>query len=382
MKHPTRTCASCDVPVKAVTLCRTCLASVEKDLGDVAALVSDVQRIYTTDSRTKGSDEDPLLHTRTRKRQVQVVTRSGSQWCPVDPVTVGPVLTPEPMPVGSFGRSPSTRWDADHGLGREIDVTVARQTTTGKREGGRSSETPLPFNDRAARVAREVSSRLDVCVHALHNDTEPWPAADVVAMSRWLLERSPRIAAHVAAGSIERDIRRVVDTLRRAVDRPADRWFMGPCDTTGCVEEHRIVADDGQARIEKRPTELYADPGAIIVQCRRCRAEYDIGERRAWLLAAAEDQLAHAELIGRAAPALGIEVTPSSIRNLAARKRIVAHSVDAQGRPLYRIGDVIAVAQDMLSRRAEQAAEREAKAAKKARAQARERLPSSTGRSA
>lgn len=366
-KHrPARECASCGAAVRDTVLCRTCLDAVAADLGDVCALVDAVQRVFTTDTRTKGSDEDPLLHSRPRRRLPVVRTRDGAEFCPIDLDTMGPVMALEPMPAGAFGRSPSTRWDADHGLGREIDATVARQTATGRREGARSSSKPLPFNDRAAIVARQVHARLDVWVHALHVDGEPWPARDVVEVSRWLLARLPKIAAHPSAAAIERDVRRVVGDLRRAVDRPADRWFMGPCDTDGCVEEHLLVDDDGRSRTVQRPTELYADPGAEVVRCRACGAEYDIDERRAWLLAAAEDRLAHAELIGRAAPALGVDITPDAVRGYAFRKRIVEKGTDLQGRPLYRIGDVIAVAQDVLAKRAERFAKKAAEDAQRA----------------
>jgi hypothetical protein len=225
----------------------------------------------------------------------------------------------------------------------------------------------LPFDDRAAKVAHRVQSTLNRWVRILHDGREPWPRPrrDVVAAAGWLLARSSRVAQHPQAAAIERDVRNVVAQLRRAVDRPPDRWFMGPCDTDGCVEEHLLVRDDGTSRVERRPTELYAEPGAETVRCPRCNAEYSIDARRAWLLAAAEDQLAHAELIGRAAPALGIDITPSMIRNYADRGRIVAKSTDLQGRPLYRVGDVIQVARDVLARRAEWAANRESKARKR-----------------
>ena len=361
----TRTCTACGSPVRDTVLCKTCLASIEADLGDIGALIDEADRVFTTDARTKGSDEDPLLHSRTRRRLPVIRRRDGAEFCPINPTTLGPVLALEPMPPGAFGRTPSTRWDADHGLGREIDATVARQTATGRREGARGSSKPLPFNDRAAGVARQVHARLDVWVHALHVDGEPWPARDVVEVSRWLLARLPKVARHPAAASIERDVRRVVADLRRAVDRPADRWFMGPCDSDGCLDEHLLVDDDGRARVVQRPTELYANPGAEVVRCGRCRVEYDVAERRAYLLAAAEDQLAHAELIGRAAPALGIEITPNAVRGYAHRGRIVEHGTDLDGRPLYRVGDVIAVAQEVLAHRAEQTAKRAEQEAKR-----------------
>jgi hypothetical protein len=347
----TQTCTDCGAAVRGTTLCATCLAEVATDLRAVGALVRDVQRIFTTDDRVKGSDADPLVRSRARRMVPVIRTRDGGMFCVLHPGTGQPMLEPEPLPAGAFGRSPSTRWDVDRGLGREIAETVARQTATPAREGGRSSSKPLPFNDRAATVAHRVQLALAWWMRELRDGEEELAPADVVAVAAWLLERVDRVAVHPAGGRLARDVHRAVEDLRRAVDRPADRWFMGPCDTDGCTEEHLLVGDDGRARTERRPTELYAVAGAETVTCGRCHAEYEIAERRAWLLAAAEDQLAHAELIGRAAPALGVEITPSKVRNYADRGRIVAHGKDRHGRPLYRVGDVIAVAQEVLAKR-------------------------------
>ena len=351
-RTPATLCTSCETPVAGAMLCTACLGALEQDLGDMTALIHEAQRVFTSDDRPKGSEDDPLVHSRPRRLVPVVRERRGGVFCVLHPGTGRPMLEPERLRASEFGRQPSTRWDADHGLGHEIDATVARQTATAKREGGRSSSKPLPFNDRAAKVAHRAQSTLHRWVRVLHDGREPWPRRDVVATAAWLLARVPRIAVHPQAAQIEHDVRAVVGQLRRAVDRPADRWFMGPCDTDGCVEEHAIVDGLGNTRVERRPTELYAEPGAETVRCPRCEVEYPLEERRAWLLAAAEDQLAHAELIGRAAPALGVDITPAMIRNYADRGRIVAKSTDLQGRPLYRVGDVIAVAQDVLAKRA------------------------------
>lgn len=350
--RPAALCRICQQPARDTTICRTCLGRVERDLGDVAALTAEVKRVFTADTeRAKGSDAAPLVRSRPRRLvpTVDPVTRS----CPLDPATLGPVLEPEPLSAGEFARMGSTPWDAEHGLGHEIDATVARQTATKPREGGRSASKPLPFNDFAARVAAEVHATLGSWVRDLHDDAEPWPVDDVVPFAAWLMRHLDRIATHPAAEQIERDVHRAVEALRRAIDRPADRWWLGPCDTDGCLEEHLLVDDDGRSQVVRRPTELYAAPDAAEVTCRNCKAAYPVEDRRAYLLAAAEDVLAHAELIGRAAPALGIEITPDAVRGYAHRKRIVAKGTDLQGRPLYRVGDVLTVAQDALARRAE-----------------------------
>lgn len=245
------------------------------------------------------------------------------------------------------------------GLIGDLELTFSRQTANGPREGSRAAETPLPYNDVAAKLTRRVHTVLGTWVRDVHDGVESWPADDDVAFSRWLLSRHARLARHPAAEQISSDIAALRLELLSAVDRNPERWYAGPCagtraDGGPCVEAVVDYTDDGRPVRSTRPTELYATPEARVVTCRRCGTAYDVAERRQWLLDVAQDQLAHAELIGRAAPALGVDITPAAVRGYADRGRIVAHGTDQRGRPLYRVGDVIEVARDVLARRSQQ----------------------------
>lgn len=372
----TATCAACDSrPAPNATICTQCRQQLERNLGDIGALILEAARVYRTDDvtddgdpRNRGTDERPLVTSRRRRLIPKINPRTGD---PVNDDAGKPVMILEPFQPGEHGRTSPVPWDADHGLGRDIEISLARQAALGKREGPRGSGRPLPFSTRASKVAHDATVRLDHWVRVLHVDGEPWPVPDVAAQSRWLLSRLTRAVAHAGAAEFDRDVTRVVTQIRYVIDRPADRWYAGPCDTDGCVEQLLTFDDDGRPRREARPSTLYADPELDVVTCRQCGARYDVEERRAWLLAAAEDQLAHAELIGRAAPALGVEITPAAVRNYAARGRISAHGTDLQGRPLYRVGDVIDVAQDVLAKKAEAREKREAKDREKSKAGSR-----------
>lgn len=351
-------CAICTRPTSGANTCTHCQRQLEQHLGDISALILEAQRIYRSDDRTRGTEHDPLVHSRRRQLvDTPVIVR--------DPVTgeafrdeAGKPITvtvkrPEPFGPGEHGRTSPVPWDADHGLGRDLDVTLARQTVLGTLEGPRSAGRPLPYNTSAARTAHEVQLRLAHWVRVVHVDGEAWPPADVTVEARWLLARLDRLVGSPLVVEFDRDVARVIAALRSAVDRPADRWYAGPCDTAGCVEETFDVDDAGRTVRRLQPTQMYADPELQVVKCRRCGTSYDVEARRAWLLDAAQDTLAHAELIGRAAPALGVDITPAAVRGYADRGRIVAHGTDLRGRPLYRVGDVIDVARDVLARRAE-----------------------------
>lgn len=118
------------------------------------------------------------------------------------------------------------------------------------------------------------------------------------------------------------------------MDRAPDLLYVGPClAEVGTVDVPRECGAD-----------MYVEIDAPVVTCPACRLEYDVAERRDWLLLEAKDVLAHAEWIGRAVTALGVPVSPSMIRGWKARGRLIVRGVDREDRPLYRVGDVIDVA--------------------------------------
>jgi hypothetical protein len=209
----------------------------------------------------------------------------------------------------------------------DMDLTLSRQTGVTAQDGGRSAEVALPFNIRVSEVRANLHGTLVGWVRDIHDDDEFYPSDADEDLSRWLLARLDRIRVHPAAEQIVDEIGYAVTEARKAVDRAPERLYAGPCLTP---------TDTG-----KCAGELYAKPGAESVKCRDCETVHDLEERRTWLLAAAEDYLAHAALIAQAVTGLGAPVTPERIRKWAERGRITARTVDLEGRALYRVGDVI-----------------------------------------
>lgn len=228
-------------------------------------------------------------------------------------------------------------------LAEQLDIRLTRQSRLGP--GGRSTERALPFDPYASIIAAELHNALSTwyrvlaetdgtpalgpvcaltCGHATCGRIrrQQTPGNTLIALAAWLLSRIGDLAHHEAAEEAKAGICDATDRAERAIDRIADRWYAGPCDICGL--------------------DLYAKPSAGMVQC-PCGAAYDVRARRIWLLAAAEDILAHAALIARALPPLGHEVKVDRIYKWAERGNIIAKSVDLRGRPLYRIGDVLDV---------------------------------------
>lgn len=212
-----------------------------------------------------------------------------------------------------------------HGLAADLDITLARQTATGTRSGHkptRGSEAPLPIDLRASDAAHALHTTLATWVRAVHADlgSGALPADTLTDMAAWLLPLSGWLRHTPYAAEAAADIIDAVARARRAVDRPAERTYVGPCECGA---------------------DVYARPGTPIATCRDCGTEWGVAEQHEWLRAAAEDQLMTAAEIARATSRPSALVSASTIRSWAARGRITAHGSDLHGRPTYRLGDAL-----------------------------------------
>lgn len=230
----------------------------------------------------------------------------------------------------------------------DLEVTLTRQDRIGDRSGGavRRAVEPLPFSPVASEAGWVLANTLSTWArHVAEERGVPGPhgspAASIAA--RWLLGHVEWLRHRPEAAEALDEIRAAVGGVRIVIDARAPRWYAGPC---GALD---------QETGEECVTDLYALPGAAEVRCPVCGAVFDAPARREWLLAAADDTLAHAELIGRAAAALGVQITPADVRYYAGSGQVVAHGVSRSGGPLYRFGDVLEVARSIASRKAARA---------------------------
>lgn len=149
-------------------------------------------------------------------------------------------------------------------------------------------------------------------------------------------------------------LRTLVWAAQRLVDVPADRWFAGPC--TAVVEVDPDAVEDRQVRQRRRRAarfvdedlgtsvlcgaDLYAVPGSPTVDCQECGTQWQVEDRREWLLTAAQDVQADAGLLSRALSSMGLPLKHATIRKWVERDLLDDHGVDEQGRRMYRLGDV------------------------------------------
>lgn len=229
---------------------------------------------------------------------------------------------------------------AFHGLAWTLEVAYTRQDRIGQRNGGRSAETSLPWNDKASDASKALYAALRRWADVVARETrDNAPPAELAPLARWLRPRIGWLRHHQHGADAYHDIRAVYKAAVRVVGPPPDLVYAGPCGEP-------LPNGEGDC-----PDDLYAFPGAAYVSC-RCGAVWDVLDRRRWLLEAVEDQLATAKEISRALTAYAFEVTESMIRNYANRKDksgnpaplLVPRGRNSAGTLLYRIGDVLDVA--------------------------------------
>ncbi|WP_116201294.1 hypothetical protein [Amycolatopsis circi] len=242
----------------------------------------------------------------------------------------------------------------------ELDVTITRQAKT--KRGGvgfvtGGSESSTPSNLGASKVADDLRDNLAGWVQNLWNDysvdrapldivIHPWPLA------RWLLRHPSWMAGCSYAADLFNEITSRVKRAWNTVLGPRDRLYLGICSA-----DLMVGGDENGEPLEHCDRDLYGLPDRAFVAC-ACGWEWDIQERRAWMLKAMEDQLLTATELSRALPTYldrpdDKPVTASMIRGYAARGRLLPHSDAASEDPLldevprgrraprYRVGDVL-----------------------------------------
>lgn len=240
-------------------------------------------------------------------------------------------------------------------LAHHLELAATRQTRLGTSSGPAQEveahedeigltirRGPLPWNERA-RTAQAVLRTVLVgwvrtLQHGVHRYEGPIcracehrsctylslsysPADTLPAMATWLIRHRAQLLGRTTAPEAIAGIRDAIHDARRAIDRPADRVYAGPCNTCGA--------------------DLLASPGARTVVCRPCTLIYDIGPRLAWMRKETEDRLGNASWVAAVATSLGYQISAAAVRGLARRGRVIAKGHDTMGHPTYRVGDVL-----------------------------------------
>ena len=217
----------------------------------------------------------------------------------------------------------------------DLEITISKQDRLQDAEKRPTDERPLPLRLGPMEARRDLADTLySWAAHVARRRGCTLTAHEITpsSVSVFLLNYCGDIQDDPLAGQCADEIGYTVITAQRAVDKPLQHVYAGPCDQ--CT------------------TDLYAHPRAKEVACRNtdCDAVYDITSRREWLLEQAEDQLLTATEMSRALPGLLQKpLTAAMIRGLAFRGRLTQHPPlpNRPKDPVYRVGDVLDILTSM-----------------------------------
>ena len=285
----------CGKPVDGAFICTSCSKALEIALGNISAYWADLDNVKG--QATRYGERNGA---RSLEKPLGIDPRfAGLEWVMrIDEVTQGVTWEPKIPPGAAL-------------------VDLAKNT--------------VATWTRVVMEAREpLSGPVHVsCLHVSCSTIRrsKWPTDTVTGCCRYLLGHADWIRTQHWAGDILDELDHLEAQLKRMVDRPADKWFAGPCH--GCERD------------------LYAKEGAAVVTCHECDREYDVAARRLWLLEMAHERLFTAAELARALSWLGSEpLTGERVRKWAQRGRIVhAGHVTVRGRqtPTYRLADAAAL---------------------------------------
>lgn len=253
-----RTCR-CGAPCGDAFICSSCADDLDRCLGDVPALVEDLDIAAAR----------------------------------LDRVRSWPRL-PRPRDAASLLEKPVADWtfdDSDQPLHEEIRTRSLRILGRGR-----------PDNPGASS-ARDQLTRVLVTAVAVVEPTMAGPF-DPVATSRWLLGRMRRIITHPEAGSIAEQVIGAHDRCMRIVDSAPDRTFYGNC--TG------DAGDDVECG-----EPILVPEGAVVWDCVVCGARYDVAAMQAERIDRARDSILSVREL-----AAVVDKTERAVRNIIRRRGI------------------------------------------------------------
>lgn len=234
------------------------------------------------------------------------------------------------------------------GYVEELATTTTKVVAYDSRRGPRSPsrERPMPLNIKASETGRNYADTLT-----------SWARQAADQVGEPVIHPRPEAAAgyirtHLQSGRLNGwdEAGRFLDWLLgqeqiilRIIDRPAPRWYAGPCPSLTWNEQARAITECG--------ADLHANTASGIVRCKNCGTEHDIDDRRDFLIARLDDQIATVPDLVEAIQRFTNDTRKEdTLLNLIyqwnRRNRIipVRHIVRGTKRhPLFRIGDVLAL---------------------------------------
>lgn len=200
----------------------------------------------------------------------------------------------------------------------ELDIAASKMARIGNPSGGGGlARERNPISWGAVEAADTLGNVLTTWCRDIHGHPA-WSRTDpATAASRGLLDHIDAIRRHPAVAELLDEITDAVEQARRAIDRPADRQYLGQC----LVE---VPSEEDDNFYVTCYAELWGRPDATEVSCRVCGIEHSVRDRREWLVAKAAEMVVTAREASHYLSDVGaLNVSEMSIRNWVKRKKIL-----------------------------------------------------------
>lgn len=236
-------------------------------------------------------------------------------------------------------------------LMRELRINYTRQSQSGTGNGGKSAVTPLMYDVNSSEVRYTVENTVGTWIRSLMEDygeamerrtlvcgghactvvVEFAAGPNITTWCEWLTARIHRIRGHVAVEQIYDELIYSVRLVRKAIDRPADREYLGTCDL--CCSDLFAPAGTAEAGGEihcAKCAEVAGPFGFVPI--------YDVADRRAWMLAKFREGLATAQEILTACPSMyGVQINSGTFYAWVSRGDLETAGHKPDGTALYSV---------------------------------------------
>jgi hypothetical protein len=216
----------------------------------------------------------------------------------------------------------------------ELDTVITQQARYVSQSAGKSSETPMPFDVKAAETRAYLMGEIATSVRLIE-DANGWTttASTEVGAAAWLAHSVSAVRLHPLGGIIIDSVMRWYAAAIWAIDRPAQRQYLGECGT-----DPDGVACGGR---------IYGKAGKPEATCDTCGGIYQADELRAHLLKELDDKVCTAAEIAKLTTYLALDIDRTQVRKRInqwhTRNRIEAKRIDEDGTPSFRFGDALAM---------------------------------------
>lgn len=346
----TAACVVCTAATDA-NLCGRCTRQLEEALGELPALLAELEVTITRQDRGTGTPLYAMSHRRLSLPGVHYDEGDSAL-----PATAWP-FSWDAANLAWTVRNTLLTWARHLAETRGVPFTLSR--VTNHQQHGPICERhahvrPDPGCGALAGACKQLHPghvhrlavpgcppgcrRLHDCGHqscaAIHRPD----LRDTWNVTAWLLRNVDAIRLDEAAGEIHEAILGDRREIVRAIDRQDPDGYFGRCDQP----DVRVIVDGDTLRPVAGicGAELFGLDGDAEIKCRHCGATYDAKARKRKLLTLLPDRVATVRVIADGLTKLDEPVTVDQITKWVERGQIPQRGADGKGHKLVRVGDV------------------------------------------